>query len=340
MGNREMHAPYKKLLSEGKPISRPKDPLFSFVVPAYKEEGGIVNFLTVLKDTLETFSIRYEIIVVDDGSPDETPELILSLGKKIPMKCILLSRNFGKEQALTAGLHHASGDAAILIDSDFQHPLETIKQFIKHWRDGYQMIYGVRIDRKDEGYVKRSVTQLFYTFLSRTSKVPIEPNAGDFRLIDRKVIDALNALPERTRFMKGLYGWVGFTSLGIPFEVIKRQTGKSQYNFSSLSKLAIIGLTSFSNLPLRITTHVGILTSCIAMGYGSWIVLRTILFGTDLRGWSTLVVGMLFLGGIQLIATGILGEYISHIFTEVKQRPLYIISDFYDFTKGKNKKKS
>ncbi len=315
-----------------KPLSRPHNPLFSFIVPAYREEKNISNFLLSLKEALDGLSIRYEIIVIDDGSPDNTAQLILETAQKIPLKCILFARNFGKEQALTAGLKHASGDAAILIDADFQHPFQTIQDFISHWHQGYDMIYGIRMDRGHDGYARRSFTYLFYKILTWIAKIPIEPNAGDFRLIDRKAIDALNALPERTRFMKGLYAWVGFKSIGIPFEVTQRQAGKSSYNLSKLSNLAVIGLTSFSTLPLRLLMFIGVLTSCVALSYGSWIVMRTLLFGADLPGWSTLVAAILFLGGIQLIAMGLLGEYIGHIFTEVKNRPHYIVAEVYDST--------
>ncbi|MBI2706900.1 MAG: glycosyltransferase family 2 protein [Proteobacteria bacterium] len=311
---------------------RPKNPLFSFIVPAYREEKNISNFLISLKDSLDQLSIRYEIIAVDDGSPDNTGKLMLETAQKIPMKCVLFSRNFGKEQALTAGLMHASGDAAILMDADFQHPFETIEKFISYWHQGYDMIYGVRMDRGHDGYARRSFTYVFYKLLNWIAKIPIEPNAGDFRLLDRKAIDALNTLPERTRFMKGLYAWVGFKSIGIPFDVTERQAGQSSYNLSKLSNLAAIGLTSFSTLPLRISMLVGVLTSFFAFSYGFWIVMRTLLFGADLPGWSTLVAAVLFLGGLQLIAMGILGEYISHIFTEVKNRPLYIVSEIYDST--------
>lgn len=317
--------------------SRPKNPLFSIVVPAYNEESNIVSFLTSFKETLDHLLIRYEIIVVDDGSSDNTAKLIIETGQKIPLKCIVFSRNFGKEHALTAGLKHASGDAAILIDSDFQHPPQVIENFIQYWIKGYEMIYGVRVNREDDNYIRRHLTGIFYKLLSWISKIPIEPNAGDFRLLDRKVIDALNSLPESTRFMKGLYAWVGFKSIGIPFEVTKRQGGKSSYNLGKLSNLAIIGLTSFSNWPLRFSMLFGVSTSVIALTYAFWILIRTLLFGVDVPGWSTVVIGILFLGGVQLIAIGILGEYVSHIFTEVKRRPLYLASEIYDFTAPKQK---
>jgi glycosyltransferase involved in cell wall biosynthesis len=318
---------------------RSKNPLFSFVIPAYGEEGNIVKFLLALHETIKKLGFRHEIIVVDDGSPDKTAELTIELGQKIPLKCIRLSRNFGKEQALTAGLKYASGNAAILIDADFQHPLKVIEEFIKCWLAGYDMVYGVRKNREDDSYIRRSFTHLFYKLLNWFSRIPIEANAGDFRLLDRKVIDALNSLPERTRFMKGLYAWVGFKSIGIPFEVIKRKSGKSSFSFIKLSNLASVGLTSFSNLPLRISICIGIITSFSALTYALWILIRTLLFGADLPGWSTLVVGTLFLGGIQLIAIGLLGEYISHIFTEVKDRPHYIVAEVYDFTNSKRQLK-
>jgi len=313
-------------------LSRPTNPLFSFIIPAYAEEKNIASFLMALKDALDKFSIRYEIIAIDDGSPDNTAHLMRETAHKIPMKCVLLSRNFGKEQALTAGLKYASGDAAIIMDADFQHPFQTIQEFISYWHQGYDNVYGIRTSRGHDGYLRRSFTYVFYKLLNWIAKIPIEPNAGDFRLLDRKAINAINSLPEHTRFMKGLYAWVGFNSIGIPFDVMDRQAGQSSYSLTKLSNLAAIGLTSFSTLPLRIAMLVGILTSCIALSYGSWIVLRTLLFGVDLPGWSTLVAAILFLGGIQLIAMGILGEYISHIFTEVKSRPHYIVSEVYDST--------
>jgi glycosyltransferase involved in cell wall biosynthesis len=314
-------------------IPRPKNPLFSFIIPAYAEEKNIALFLTSLTTILTTLKIKYELVVIDDGSPDNTGAILRELGKTIPLKCLFFSRNFGKEQALTAGLKYASGDAAILIDSDCQHPLDIIETFIKHWTQGYDVVYGIRQDRDGDGYIRRSLTAIFYKLLTLGSNIPIEPNAGDFRLLDRKAIDALNALPERSRFMKGLYAWVGFKSIGIPFKVTQRPAGCSSYTFRKLSSLAIIGLTSFSTFPIRLSMILGIITSCSALSYGSWIIFKTLIYGRDLPGWSTLTVAILFLGGIQLIAIGILGEYIGHIFTEVKKRPQYIIAETYDSKK-------
>lgn len=312
---------------------RPKHPLFSFIVPVYNEEGNVDLFLRSLYKELTELSINYEIIVVDDGSIDNTLNLIIELGKNISLKCIELSRNFGKEQALTAGLQHSSGDAAIIIDSDFQHPFELIPQFIKNWKEGYDMVYGIRRPLNDEGFLRKFLTKLFYKTFIKISQINIKHGAGDFRLIDRKIITALNNLPEHARFMKGLYFWVGFKSIGIPFFTKKRFAGKSTYNLRKLLNLASIGITSFSTVPLRISTYMGIFISIISFFYGFWIVIKTLLFGTELPGWSTLVSGMFFLGGIQLTVIGILGEYVGHIFTEVKNRPNYIVSQIHDFIK-------
>lgn len=314
---------------------RPQDPCFSFVIPAYKEGAHLKEFLLSLRKILTNLKIRHELLIVDDGSPDNTYAVIEEMGKIMPLKYVRFSRNFGKENALTAGLQFCTGDAAILMDSDGQHPVALIETFINHWREGQDMVYGILQNRHHDGYLKRSLTGLFYKLLALDSSVPIEPNAGDFRLLDRKVINALNALPERTRFMKGLYAWVGFKSLGIPFEPTRRLGGKSRYNFRKLSNLAILGLTSFSTLPLRIIMILGILASCVSFAYGTFIVASTLLFGADLPGWSTVVTGILFLGGIQLIAVGILGEYVGHIFTEVKQRPNYILDELVEFKEKK-----
>lgn len=311
-----------------------KSPLFSFVIPAYAEENNIENFLTALESFVTQQSLRYEIIVVDDGSPDKTADIIVKMADKLPMKCVLFSRNFGKEQAITAGLKHASGDAAIIMDADLQHPFSTITDFIKFWRQGYNMVYGIHTNREHDGIFRRSFTKMFYKFINLISDVPIQPNAGDFRLIDRKTIDALNGLPESGRFMKGLYSWVGFKSIGVPFKALERAQGQSTYNFKKLVSLATIGLTSFSVLPLRIATFTGVIVSVASLSYAMWVVIKTLLFGISIPGWSTLVSAVLFLGGIQLIAIGVLGEYIGHIFMEVKNRPLYIISKVHDSTQS------
>ncbi len=242
-----------------------------------------------------------------------------------------MSRNFGKEVALTAGLEHCKGDVAIMLDADFQHPLEMLSIFLQKWTEGYDMVYGVRNARESESYLKRNFARLFYWVMQKITSIDIPNNAGDFRLIDRKIIDALKKFPERTRFMKGLYAWVGFTKIGVPFEVQERAAGKSSWGFARLTELAITGITSFSDVPLRVWGFIGFLISLFSLIYAIYIATVTLIYGADLPGFPTLVVAIMFLGGIQLLSVGILGEYIARIFTEVKQRPKYLLQTKYGF---------
>jgi glycosyltransferase involved in cell wall biosynthesis len=309
------------------------EPFISCVVPAYNEAANIRILIPQLTAMLLTLSRRLEIIIVDDGSSDDTAATAALLSTEYPVKCIFLSRNFGKEAALTAGIHEAGGDVVILMDSDLQHPIATIPVFIEKWREGYEMVYGVRANRDDESFLKRYLTKGFYQLLQRASRIPIEPDAGDFRLLDRKVVDSLKALPERSRFMKGLYAWVGYKSIGVPFQVEERQIGTSTFNFRRLTSLAVMGMVAFTELPLRIAAIIGLLISMISIIYGIYVAVRTLIFGVDLPGWATLVVAITFLNGMQLLAIGVLGEYIARIFNEVKGRPNYIIARRIGFDK-------
>ena len=314
---------------------RPDCPYISVIVPAYNESDNVVPFLAQLTDQLKCLPIRYEIIVVDDGSTDNTVQLLHQSGQTTDFKLIQLSRNFGKEAALTAGLDHAQGNAVIMIDADFQHPVEMIPEFLRFWRAGYDMVYGLRTDRKGESLRKRWLTEFFYRLLSRTSTTTIVPDAGDFRLLDRCAVEALKSLPERSRFMKGLYSWIGFKSIGIPFKVVQRQAGHSKFSIHKLSKLAFNALISFSELPLHIWALVGALIALVSIFYALWVITETLIYGINVPGWATMTVGMFFLGGIQLLSIGILGEYISRIFIEVKGRPNYIVAKTSDFHDGK-----
>jgi glycosyltransferase involved in cell wall biosynthesis len=305
-------------------------PYISCVVPTHNEAENLKPFIAALKKQLQTISSTFEIIIVDDGSKDNTAQQAASLIDK-NIKLLALSRNFGKENALTAGLEHCSGDVAILIDADFQHPIELIPTFIENWEQGYDMVYGVQSDRASETKLKRLFTKFFYGLIGKISKTEIPANAGDFRLLDRKIITALNAMPERSRFMKGLYTWVGFKSLAIPFAAPPRAAGKSSWSFLRLLDLAITGVTAFSDLPLRMWSAIGFIISLIAFILGLYIVIKTLIFGVDAPGYATIVVAITFFGGIQLLSIGILGEYIARIFNEVKQRPKYIISQKIGF---------
>ncbi|MBK1883062.1 glycosyltransferase family 2 protein [Luteolibacter pohnpeiensis] len=299
----------------------------SFVVPAYNEAGNLPTLCKGLTETSKQLGYRCEIIIIDDGSRDETVAVVTQLLDHLPLRLLRLSRNFGKERAMSAGINVARGDAVIIIDADLQHPLDLIPEFIRLWKEGNDMVYGVRSNRSDETNAKRQAARMFYQILGRLSSVPIPPDATDFRLIDRKVADALRALPENNRFMKGLYHWVGFKSIAVPFQPLVRGAGKSRYNFPRLIGLAITGLTSFSQVPLRFATMAGAAISVCSMLYATWVAGKTLIFGNAVPGWATLTTAILFLGGIQLLFIGILGEYVGRIFEEVKGRPIYIVAN-------------
>ncbi len=317
---------------------RQRQPSISCVVPAYNEGEGISHFLKALAPALSALSPQFEIVVVDDGSRDDTCSRVEHLIEQLPLRLVQLSRNFGKETALAAGLAHTSGQVVIIIDADFQHPLALLPDFLQQWRLGYDNVFGLRASREDEAPLKRHLTRLFYRLLSRNAQVDIPPDAGDFRLLDRQVVDALNALPERARFMKGLYAWVGYRSVGIPFQPANRHAGSSTFNFGRLLELAITGMTSFTDMPLRIWSVIGAAISLLAICYAGYETMRTLLFGADIPGWTTLTVAITFLGGVQLLSIGVLGEYVSRIFEEVKQRPLYIVARKLGFPEAEDGK--
>jgi glycosyltransferase involved in cell wall biosynthesis len=306
-------------------------PWITCVVPAYNEAGGIALFLDHLCEFGATLTDRFEVIVVNDGSSDATSAEVIAATKKFPVRLIGLSRNFGKEAAISAGLEEADGDVVIIIDADFQQPIELIGDFIRLWNEGYDMVYGLRNDRKTDPPLRRFLSRLFYKTLSRCSDVEIPPDAGDFRLMDRRVVHALRQMPERGKFMKGLYNWVGFRQTSVPFDYGERHKGSSKFHFGSLFNLAMTGLTSFSSFPLRIWVAIGSVISSLSILYAIFIVVRTLLFGTDVHGWATLSVAITFLGGIQLLSIGILGEYVARIFNEVKQRPNYLVAERHGF---------
>lgn len=298
----------------------------SCVVPVYNEQEVVAPFVAKLSTFLRQYTNQYEIILVDDGSQDNSVPVIQQLPAEYRVKLLGLSRNFGKEAALTAGIEHANGDVVILMDADFQHPIELLNDFLQHWAKGYDMVYGERRDRESESVLKRNFARLFYWLMQKITKIDIPNNAGDFRLMDKKIVDAIKSFPERTRFMKGLYAWVGYKKIGVPYEVQDRAGGSSSWGFSRLTELAITGITSFSDVPLRVWGLIGFTISLVSLIYAVYIVTVTLLFGADLPGFPTLVVAIMFLGGIQLLSVGILGEYIARIFTEVKQRPKYLLA--------------
>lgn len=312
-------------IQQRKTALQTKSVRISCVVPVYNEQEVITPFLQKLAATLGELSHHFEIIVVDDGSRDQTIANVQALPKDYRVKLLGLSRNFGKETALTAGIEHADGDVVILLDADFQHPVEVLNQFLQKWADGYDMAYGERQHREAESVFKRNFAHLFYWIMQKITNIDIPNNAGDFRLMDKKIVEAIKQFPERTRFMKGLYAWVGYKTIGVPYEVQERAAGKSSWHFTRLTELAITGITSFSDVPLRVWGLIGFVISLISLIYAIYIVTVTMIFGADLPGFPTLVVAIMFLGGIQLLSVGILGEYIARIFTEVKARPKYLL---------------
>jgi glycosyltransferase involved in cell wall biosynthesis len=305
---------------------RPHPFKLSVVVPCYNEGAHLRAFIEALKNAVTSITSNYEIILVNDGSNDNTRENSLALIANGNIRYLEFSRNFGKEAALMAGIDHATGDATLLIDADFQHPLDRLPEMVELWKSGYEMIYGVVVNRQGESMSKRFGTRLFYALLN-TSDIAIPENAGDFRWLDRKVVNALKNLPERNRFMKGLYAWVGFKSIAIPFEPKNRESGKSTFSMGRLIKLGMSGLTSFSAAPLQLWIGIGALISFLALVYGAYVIVNTVIYGNAVSGWPTLTVALMLFSGIQLLSIGILGEYIGRIFTEVKQRPLYVIAE-------------
>ncbi|MCV6823985.1 MULTISPECIES: glycosyltransferase family 2 protein [Halocynthiibacter] len=302
-------------------------PELSFVIPAHNEEGNILETLKRVSAKAQELVTTAEIIVVDDGSADETVAKVKSADVPTPVVLLRLSRNFGKEQAIMAGLERATGQAVVILDADLQEPLRYVDTMMEHYRDGYEMVYAVRENREDESFAKRNLTKAFYRMMSVGSKFTVPEDARDFRLMDRAVVEALLDLPERNRFMKGLYGWVGFRSIAIPVVLEKRKEGETKFGFRGLFSHAFTGLTSFTSWPLRVWTLIGGILALFSILYAVWITIRTLIWGADVPGWSTLTVAVFFLGGIQLISIGVLGEYLGRIFTEVKGRPGYIVAE-------------
>jgi glycosyltransferase involved in cell wall biosynthesis len=296
-------------------------------MPAYNEAENLPPLLTRLLPQLAALTDRFEVLIVDDGSTDATAAAVAPWLAQGGVRYLRLSRNFGKEHALTAGIDHARGDVVVLMDADLQHPVEIVAQMLAAWQAGADMVCAARASRADESLAKRVGTALFYWIVNRKgSKVQIPVDAGDFRLMDRRVVDALKSLPERNRFMKGLYAWVGFRTEIIDYVPAERQAGQSSFSLRSLVHLALTGVTAFSNVPLRLWSAVGALIAVGAIGFGVLIVIQHFVNGHDVPGWATLVTSLMFFSGVQLLSIGILGEYVGRIFDEVKQRPIYLVA--------------
>lgn len=305
-------------------------PIISLVVPCYNEEKVIEIFLEHIEPILISLNKSYEIIFVNDGSTDNTFNVMLNSKKKYTHIYIVnLSRNFGKEAALTAGLDNAKGDVVIPIDVDLQDPPELITSFIEQWESGYDVVLAKRADRSSDTMTKKLSSELFYKVHNKISDISIPNNVGDYRLMSRKVVNSLKTLPENQRFMKGIFAWIGYKTAIIEYKRESRVAGSSSFNGWKLWNLALDGITSFSTVPLRIWLYIGAIISLIAFIYGGFIIIRTLILGVDLPGYASLLSAVLFLGGVQLMGIGILGEYIGRTYTESKRRPSYIIEDIY-----------
>ena len=325
---------WARFLAEALPTTRNHwvPGLISIVIPVFNEEKGLGLLVNRLLPVLEGLNRPFEVVFVNDGSRDGSLEALRLLASRDPrLKLVSFSRNFGKECAIAAGLAYATGDAVILMDSDLQHPPEVIGEFMAHWRDGYQIVYGQRLDRRTDGPVRRIMSKLFYRLFHLLTKTDLPRNAGDFRLLDRKAVDALNRIGERARYNNGLYTWIGFRSIGVPYSVGERAEGASKWSPRRLMHFAIDGLTSFSNVPLKVWSYLGLLVSMIAVAYAFVFFVKTLIFGVDVPGFPTLVISIMLLSGAQLISLGVLGEYLARVYDEVKARPLYIVAEEIGF---------
>jgi glycosyltransferase involved in cell wall biosynthesis len=305
------------------------DPTFSVVVPAYNEAGSLPALMVRLVPVMDALGEGWEVVLVNDGSTDATLDAMQQLRAVDPRIAIVnLSRNFGKEAATTAGLDHARGDAVILLDADLQDPPELIPELVAAWRRGFDTVYAQRRERVGDTWLKRATASAFYRVMSRTGPVQVPRDTGDFRLMSRRVVEALGELRERHRFMKGLFAWVGYPSTAVPYDRAPRHAGSSAWSYWKLWNLALEGITGFTTAPLRVATYSGLLIGAGAAIYLTVIVVRTVLFGNEVPGYPSLLAVVLLLGGAQLLTLGIIGEYLARVFNEVKRRPLYLTERF------------
>lgn len=300
----------------------------SCIIPCLNEQDNLNALLPELLAMLRAQGCAYEILVVDDGSTDATPEAMRHWTTLHPEIVYLrLSRNFGKESALTAGLEVARGQVVVCLDADMQHPPSLVPSMLDRWRAGVQMVYAVRATREDETLFKRIGTRIFYKLMRTSNGLHVPENAGDFRLMDRAVVDALLRLPERDRFMKGLFAWVGFEAEAMPYTPPERLHGTSRFKPVKLFRFAVDGLTAFTTWPLRLLSITGLILSALSFAYGLFVIVSYWLYGDPVRGWATLITVVLFFAGVNLISIGVVGEYVARIFTEVKGRPVYLLRD-------------
>jgi glycosyltransferase involved in cell wall biosynthesis len=312
--------------------------LLSIVVPAFNEAPVINEFHTRISKVLTTIEMNCELIYVDDGSSDNTVAILNELRENDESIAVIeLSRNFGKEVALSAGLDHASGDAVVIIDADLQDPPELINEFLREWRNGYDVVYGKRTDREGESWLKVTTAKWFYRIINRLSDVEIPQDSGDFRLLSRRALDALMSLRETHRYMKGLYAWIGFPQKEVSYLRNPRAAGVTKWNYWRLWNFALEGITSFSDVPLKMSTYLGVATSSMAFLYGIYFLVRTMVMGNPVPGYPSLILVVLFLGGVQLICLGIIGEYLARSYNESKGRSLYFVKGYHPSCHRKEK---
>jgi glycosyltransferase involved in cell wall biosynthesis len=300
----------------------------SVVVPIHNENAGLLEFFARLVPVLEGLQLTYEIICVDDGSDDGSLERLLKIREQLPnLKVLSLSRNFGKDIALSAGFDYVSGRAVVPIDADLQDPPELIPQLIAKWREGFDVVYATRARRAGESMLRRVSAKYFYRIFDRITDIPIPRDTGDFRLLDRRVVDVLVRLPERTRFMKGLFAWVGFRQTAVVYDRLERHAGRTNWTYWRLWNFALDAITSFSSVPLKVWSYLGVAVSIFAFLYALFLAGLTIIRGVVVPGYASIMVAVLFLGGVQLITLGIIGEYLARVYNEVKGRPLYLVRE-------------
>ncbi|MFV0281118.1 MAG: glycosyltransferase family 2 protein [Rhodoblastus sp.] len=310
------------------PAAASKNPELTVLAPVCNEADNSPLLVERLTPVLEACVASHEVIFIDDGSQDATMEAVRAArAADSRIDAISFSRNFGKEVAIAAGLDHARGRAVVIMDADLQHPPETIADMVAKWREGYGNVYGLRRDRDSDSAIRRALTLRFYQIFEWLGETRLPPGAGDFRLLDRKAVNALMRMRERARFNKGLYSWIGFKSIGVPFDVAERTHGQSKFNYLKLTRFALDGLMSFSTVPLMVGTFIGTTVSFLAIFAALYIMASTLIYGADVPGYASLIVSVSFLSGIQLMTLGVLGEYIGRVFAEVKGRPLYIVAE-------------
>jgi len=304
--------------------------LLSIIIPFYNEQEVIEECQKRLSSAVEKIDMAVEMIYINDGSQDNSLAILAEMMESDSrIKILDLSRNFGKETAMTAGIDEAKGDAVIVIDADLQDPPELMAEMVEKWREGYDVVYAKRVERKGESFMKKLTAGLFYKLINKISDTEIPENVGDFRLMSRQAVDALNQVRERKRFMKGLFAWIGFSQIAIEYSRDPRFAGETNWNYKKLLKFAVEGISSFTQEPLRLATYAGFMTAFGAFVLGLYFIIKTLIFGEATQGFPTLITVILFFSGVQLLSIGILGEYIGHMFIESKQRPLYFIKKTY-----------